>query len=131
MILICLKILVLVSFDVANMLPSIDNGSGIKAVKKVLNGRESKNPPTECTLEALRLLCLVCNNSVFKDLSCILIVVLKTYFRKILSVARHFTIKCRDPPNPDAFLKIQPIEKVSVKEETKLDDTLWHRECVI
>ena len=56
----------LVSFNVVNMFPSIDNESGIKAVKKVLNGRESKNPPTECILEALRL-CLECNNSVFND----------------------------------------------------------------
>ena len=43
-------------------------------------------------------------------------------------VARHFTNKFRDPQNPHAFLKIQPIEQVSVKEESKLDDTLWHRE---
>ena len=57
---------VLVSFDVANIFPSIDNESGIKAVKKVLNDRESKNPPTECILEAL-ILCLECNNSVFND----------------------------------------------------------------
>ena len=39
---------VIVSFDVAIMFLSIDNKSGIKAVKKVLNNRESKNPPTEC-----------------------------------------------------------------------------------
>ena len=57
---------VLVSFDVVNMFPSIDNESGIKAVKKVLNDRESKNPPTECILEALRL-CLECNISVFNE----------------------------------------------------------------
>ena len=57
---------VLVSFNVANIFPSIDNESGIKAVKKVLNDRESKNPPTECILEAL-ILCLECNNSVFND----------------------------------------------------------------
>ena len=43
-------------------------------------------------------------------------------------VARHFTNKCWYPQNPHAFLKIQPIEQVSVKEESKLDDTLWHRE---
>ena len=48
------------------MFPSIDNESGIKAVKKVLNDRESKNPPTECIIEALRL-CLECSNSVFND----------------------------------------------------------------
>ena len=57
---------VLVIFDVANMCPSIDNKSGIKAVKKVLNNRESKNPPTECILETLRI-CLECNNSVFNN----------------------------------------------------------------
>ena len=38
--------------------------------------------------------------------------------------ARHFTNKCCDPQNPHAFLKIQSIEQVSVKEESKLDDTL-------
>ena len=57
---------VLVSFDVVNMFPSIDNESGIKAVKKVLNDRKSKNPHTECILELLRL-CFECNNSVFDD----------------------------------------------------------------
>ena len=56
----------LVSFDVVNMFPSIDNESGIKAVKKVLNDGESKNPPTKCILQALRL-CLECINSVFND----------------------------------------------------------------
>ena len=48
------------------MFLSIDNESSIKAVERVLNDRESKNPPTECVLEALRL-CLECNNSVFND----------------------------------------------------------------
>ena len=38
--------------------------------------------------------------------------------------ARYFTNKCRDPQNPHAFLKIQPTEQVSVKEERKLVDTL-------
>ena len=57
---------VLVNFDVCNMFPSIDNESGIKAIKEMLNVRENKNPPTECILEALRL-CLECNNSVFND----------------------------------------------------------------
>ena len=47
------EISVLVSFDVVNMLPSIDNESGIKAVQKVLNDRESQNPPTEYVLETL------------------------------------------------------------------------------
>ena len=60
------KTSVLVSFDVANMFPSNDNESGIKAVEKVLNDRELNNPPTECVFEDLRL-CLECNNSVFND----------------------------------------------------------------
>ena len=42
-------------------------------------------------------------------------------------VARHFTNKCRDPQNHHACLIIQPIEQLSVKEESKLDETLWHR----
>ena len=54
---------VLVSFEVVNMFPSIDNESGIKAVKKLLSERESNNPPTEYIFGALRL-CLKCNNSV-------------------------------------------------------------------
>ena len=36
-------------------------------------------------------------------------------------LARHFNNKFRDPQNRHAFLKIQPIEQVSVKEESKLD----------
>ena len=36
--------------------------------------------------------------------------------------------KCPNPQNPHAFLKIQPIQQVRVKEESKLDDTLWHKD---
>ena len=43
-------------------------------------------------------------------------------------VAHHFTNKCLDPQNSHTFLKIQPIEQVSVKEESKLNDNLWDRE---
>ena len=43
-------------------------------------------------------------------------------------VARHFNNKCRDPQNPSAFLKIQPIEQICVEDESKLDEALWHRE---
>ena len=57
---------VLVSFDVVNMFPSIDNKSGVTTVEKVLNDRESKNHPTECVLKALRR-CLECSNSAFHD----------------------------------------------------------------
>ena len=43
-------------------------------------------------------------------------------------IARHFNDKCRHPQNPSAFLKIQPIEQICVEDESKLDETLWHRE---
>ena len=36
-------------------------------------------------------------------------------------VAFHFTNKCRDQENPHAFLKIQPIEQVSIKEDSEFD----------
>ena len=51
----------LVSFDVVNMFPNIDNNLGIKAVKKALNARETKFPPTDCILEATQM-CLDLNN---------------------------------------------------------------------
>ena len=40
----------------------------------------------------------------------------------------HFTNKCQDSQNLHAFVKTQPIEQVNVKEESKFDDTLCHRE---
>ena len=48
--------------------------------------------------------------------------------KKRCGVARPFNNKCRDSQYPHAFLKIQPIQQVSVMEESKLDDILWHRE---
>ena len=57
---------ILVSFDVVNMFPSIDNNMGIASVRKYLDERESKDLPTDCVIEALEL-CLSCNNSVFND----------------------------------------------------------------
>ena len=55
---------ILVSFDVVNMFPSIDNQTGIAAVKLVLESRTTKEPHTECILEGLEI-CLYNNNSVF------------------------------------------------------------------
>ena len=57
---------ILVSFDVVNMFPSIDNNMGIASVRKYLDERESKDLPTDCVIEALEL-CLSCNNSVFNN----------------------------------------------------------------
>ena len=57
---------VLVSFYITNMFPSIDNKMGINSVKKNLNERACKDPPTQCVIEALEL-CLSCNLSVFNN----------------------------------------------------------------
>ena len=46
------------------MFPSIDNESGLQALKKALEAREEQFPPTLCIIEALEL-CLKCNNSIF------------------------------------------------------------------
>ena len=54
----------LVSFDVLNMFPSIDNKMGIESVKNILLNRDDNTPPEECIIEALEL-CLNCNNSIF------------------------------------------------------------------
>ena len=54
----------LVSFDIVNMFPSIDNNSALKAVKRVLNVMQDQFPPTSCMIETLKL-GLDCNNSVF------------------------------------------------------------------
>ena len=48
------------------MFPSIDNNMGIAFVRKYLDERESKDIPTDCVIEALKL-CLSCNNSVFNN----------------------------------------------------------------
>ena len=56
----------LVSFDIINMFPTIDNISGLKAVKSVLDTKQDQFPPTACIIEALKL-CLECSNSVFNN----------------------------------------------------------------
>ena len=56
----------LVSFDIINLFPSIDNISGLKAVKNILDARQDQFPPTICIIEALKL-CLECNNSIFNN----------------------------------------------------------------
>ena len=57
---------VLVSFDIINIFPGIDNKMGINSAIKLLNKRGCKNPPTQCAIEA-RELCLNCNNSIFNN----------------------------------------------------------------
>ena len=56
----------LVSFDIINMSPSIDNISGLKAVKSILDARQDQLLTMTCIIEAL-ILCLECNNSIFNN----------------------------------------------------------------
>ena len=57
---------ILVSFDIINMFPNIDNNLGLSSVKKYLYLCSKNIPPTNCLLEALEL-CLSCNNSIFNN----------------------------------------------------------------
>ena len=57
---------ILVSFDIINMFPNIDNNLGLSSVKKYLDLCSKNIPPTNCLLEALEL-CLSCNNSIFNN----------------------------------------------------------------
>ena len=57
---------ILVSFDVVNMFPNIDNERGIQTLRTAYDKRTSPKPSTECLIEALRL-CLYCNNSTFNN----------------------------------------------------------------
>ena len=58
------KNIILVSFDIVNLYPSIDNGRGITAVRKALETRASETRSTDCIIEDLEI-CLKCNNSRF------------------------------------------------------------------
>ena len=55
---------ILVSFDIINIYPSIDNDRGIAAVRNALETRAYKSPSTDCIIEGLEI-CLKCNNSRF------------------------------------------------------------------
>ena len=59
--------LILVSFDITNMFPNIDNERRMKAVRSLLDSRSSKNPSTECITEGLEF-CLSNNNSRFANM---------------------------------------------------------------
>ena len=57
---------VLVSFDIKNMFPNIDNNLGLPSVEKSLDLCSKNIPPTNCLLRALEL-CLRCNSSIFNN----------------------------------------------------------------
>ena len=46
--------LILVSFDIINMLPNLENEGGMEAVRSLLDSRSSKNPSTECVMERIK-----------------------------------------------------------------------------
>ena len=56
--------IILVSFDIVNMYPSIDNDRGIATVRNALETRAYKSPSTDCLIEGSEI-CLKCNNSRF------------------------------------------------------------------
>ena len=43
--------LILVSFDIINMLPNLENEGGMEAARSLLDSRSSRNPSTECVME--------------------------------------------------------------------------------
>ena len=59
---------ILVSFDVVNMFPNIDNERGINTLKTVFDQHTSRKPSTDCLIEALRI-CLYSNNSIFNNIN--------------------------------------------------------------
>ena len=59
--------LILVSFDIINMFPIIDNERGMEAVHSLLDSASSKNQSAECIIEGLEI-CLLHNNPRFVDI---------------------------------------------------------------
>ena len=57
---------ILVSFDIINMFPNIDNSLSLSSVKKYLDLCSKNILPTICLLEGLEL-CLSCNLSIFNN----------------------------------------------------------------
>ena len=57
---------ILVSFDIVNMYPIIDNDRGTAIVRNALETRANMSPSTDCILEGLEI-CLKCNNSRFSS----------------------------------------------------------------
>ena len=45
---------VLVSFDIIDMFPSVDNKMEINSVKKFLDEKACKDSPTQCVIEAMK-----------------------------------------------------------------------------
>ena len=59
---------ILVSFDILNMSPSIDNNKRVAVVKSALDSQINLYPSTECIIKALEIF-LINNNSTFAGLN--------------------------------------------------------------
>ena len=63
----------LVTWDIENMFPSIDNTMGIAACTAALNDRPTKDPPTACIVDALTIVLenniSYFNNKIYKQVS--------------------------------------------------------------
>ena len=59
--------LILVSFDIINMYPNINNKQEMEGVRSLLDSGTSKSPSTQCIMEGLEI-CLLNNNSRFADM---------------------------------------------------------------
>ena len=57
---------ILVSFDVVNMFPNIDNERGLRTLRTAYDKRKTLKPSTQCLIEALQI-CLYSNNSTFNN----------------------------------------------------------------
>ena len=57
---------ILVSFDVVNMFPNIDNERGLQTLREAFDRRTTQIPSTDCLIEALEI-CLYNNNSTFNN----------------------------------------------------------------
>ena len=63
----------LVTWDLENMFPSIDNSMGLAACRTALDSRPYPNPPTNCIIDALTIVLetniLFFNNRIYKQIS--------------------------------------------------------------
>ena len=89
---------ILVSFDIVNMFPSIDNNKRVAVVKSALDSQINLSPSTECIIEALEI-CLINNNSTFAGLN----------FVQTNGIAMGTANCCSYP-----YLAIQPIDNALI-----------------
>ena len=77
---------ILVSFDIVNMFPNIDNKKGLNCLKTLFDSRTTQKPATDCLVEAFHI-CLYCNNSMSNE---------KTLLQKMVTIASSYGHEVRD-----------------------------------